>query len=58
MGFLLIVIGLLAPSALQSSIFSTTVKPFLDYFADVLKFSSQEALFLGQSRYLLWVSHR
>lgn len=46
-GFLLIIIGLLALSSLNSSIMSTTVQPFLQYLAAVLTFSPDQSIVLG-----------
>jgi hypothetical protein len=46
-GFLLIILGFLAPVAQNSSIVSTTVEPFLQYFANVMAFPPGEALTIG-----------
>jgi hypothetical protein len=46
-GFLLIIIGLLGPSAQSSPIVSSTVGPFLIYFSAVSQYSYTETVLVG-----------
>jgi hypothetical protein len=51
-GFLLIIIGLLGPSAQSSSILSTTLGPFLNYFQAVSAYPPDQTLLVGLVAFL------
>jgi len=51
-GFLLIIIGLLGPSAQNASILSTTLGPFLNYFQAVAVYPADQTLIVGLVAFL------